>query len=680
MDFRTGDDAAMGLDQTDGVTLEGDETPANAKPGKAAMKMDKADKGSEQLVAEKAGEAIAGAMAEAAKASAEQHDSKKILDRRFDITIDESRDALLTEFGKETLVDRYLLPGEKFQDLFARVADAYADDQDHAQRLYDYISKLWFMPATPVLSNGGTNRGLPISCYLNSVEDSLEGIVGTWNENVWLASRGGGIGTYWGQVRGIGEPVGLNGKTSGIIPFVRVMDSLTLAISQGSLRRGSAACYIDISHPEIEEFLEIRKPSGDFNRKALNLHHGVLVSDEFMEAVRAGETFDLVSPRDGSVRKTIDARSLFQKLVETRLATGEPYIVFSDTVNRMMPKHHRELGLKVSTSNLCSEITLPTGRDHLGNDRTAVCCLSSLNLEKWEEWEGDKLFIEDVMRFLDNVLQDYIDRAPPEMARAKYSAMRERSVGMGVMGFHSFLQSKGIGFESPMAKVWNLKMFKHVNAKANEASMMLAKERGPCPDAEDMGAMERFSCKMAIAPTASISIICGGTSACIEPIPANIYTHKTLSGSFVVKNPYLEKILREKSKDSTNVWNSILERGGSVQHLDFLTPEEKATFKTSFEIDQRWLLEFAADRTPYIDQAQSLNLFIPADVDKWDLMMLHFQAWEKGIKSLYYLRSKSVQRAGFAGGVEADNTAEAAKYELMAGGEQTDYEECLACQ
>ncbi|WP_407675123.1 ribonucleoside-diphosphate reductase subunit alpha [Pelagerythrobacter marinus] len=651
--------------------------------------MEQADKGSEQLVdasageaavADKANAALAQAVAAAAEANAEKPDSKKILDRRFDIVTDESRDANLTEFGKETLIDRYLLPGEKFQDLFARVADAYADDQDHAQRLYDYISKLWFMPATPVLSNGGTNRGLPISCYLNSVEDSLEGIVGTWNENVWLASRGGGIGTYWGQVRGIGEPVGLNGKTSGIIPFVRVMDSLTLAISQGSLRRGSAACYIDISHPEIEEFLEIRKPSGDFNRKALNLHHGVLLSDAFMEAVREGAEFDLVSPRDGSVRKTVDARSLFQKLVETRLATGEPYIVFSDTVNRMMPKHHRDLGLKVSTSNLCSEITLPTGRDHLGEDRTAVCCLSSLNLEKWEEWEGDKQFIEDVMRFLDNVLQDYIDRAPPEMARAKYSAMRERSVGMGVMGFHSFLQSKNIGFESPMAKVWNLKMFKHINAKANEASMMLAKERGPCPDAEEMGAMERFSCKMAIAPTASISIICGGTSACIEPIPANIYTHKTLSGSFVVKNPYLEKLLREKSKDSTNVWNSILERGGSVQHLDFLTPEEKATFKTSFEIDQRWLLEFAADRTPYIDQAQSLNLFIPADVDKWDLMMLHFQAWEKGIKSLYYLRSKSVQRAGFAGGVEADNTTDAAKYELSAGGEQTDYEECLACQ
>ena len=596
--------------------------------------------------------------------------------RRFDVTTDAGRDALLTEFGKETLRDRYLLPGESYQDLFARVAAAYADDQAHAQRLYDYISRLWFMPATPVLSNGGTGRGLPISCYLNSVDDSLEGIVNTWNENVWLASRGGGIGTYWGNVRGIGEPVGLNGKTSGIIPFVRVMDSLTLAISQGSLRRGSAACYLDISHPEIEEFLEIRKASGDFNRKALNLHHGVLLTDAFMEAVRDGTEFELRSPKDGSVRSTVDARSLFQKLVETRLATGEPYIVFSDTVNRMMPKHHRDLGLKVSTSNLCSEITLPTGKDHLGNDRTAVCCLSSLNLETWDAWNGDKLFIEDVMRFLDNVLQDYIDRAPDEMARAKYSAARERSVGLGVMGFHSFLQARGIPFESAMAKSWNLKIFKHISAQANEASMALAIERGPCPDAAEQGVMERFSCKMAIAPTASISIICGGTSACIEPIPANIYTHKTLSGSFIVKNPYLETILQAKSKDSTNIWNSILEKGGSVQHLDFLSTEEKDVFKTSFEIDQRWLIELAADRAPFIDQAQSLNLFIPADVEKWDLLMLHFRAWELGVKSLYYLRSKSIQRAGFAGGVEADNTPEMKKIELP----NTDYDECLACQ
>ncbi|HJO65062.1 MAG TPA: ribonucleoside-diphosphate reductase subunit alpha [Sphingomonas sanguinis] len=606
-------------------------------------------------------------------------DTKSVRPQPYPVEVDHARDARLTDFGKETLNDRYLLPGESYQDLFVRVASAYADNAEHAQRLYDYISKLWFMPATPVLSNGGTGRGLPISCYLNSVPDSLDGIVTTWNENVWLASRGGGIGTYWGHVRGIGEPVGLNGKTSGIIPFVRVMDSLTLAISQGSLRRGSAACYLDISHPEIEEFLEIRKPSGDFNRKALNLHHGVLIPDAFMEAVRDGAEWHLKSPKTGEVRATVDARALFQKLVETRLATGEPYIVFADHVNKNMPKHHRELGLKVSTSNLCSEITLPTGIDHKGKDRTAVCCLSSLNLETWDEWKDDKQFIEDVMRFLDNVLQDYIERHEPGMERAAYSASRERSVGLGVMGFHSFLQARGIPFEGAMAKSWNLRMFKHVSAQVNQASMTLAVERGPCPDAADVGVMERFSCKMAIAPTASISIICGGTSACIEPIPANIYTHKTLSGSFVVKNPYLEKLLIEKAKNADSVWNSILEHGGSVQHLDFLSQEEKDTFKTSFEIDQRWLLELAGDRTPYIDQAQSLNLFIPADVEKWDLLMLHFRAWELGIKSLYYLRSKSVQRAGFAGsgGVEADNTISAPKFEI---GETTDYDECLACQ
>ncbi len=670
MDLSTGGGVEDGMVDTGLFDVGIAERPREASGGKPA-----ATKPPVAPVADTVAEAMVTALATAALAKAD--DSKTIHARRFAVVTDPARDALLTEFGRQTLDDRYLLPGEAYQDLFARVASAYADDEPHAQRIYDYISRLWFMPATPVLSNGGTGRGLPISCFLNSVPDSLQGIVATWNENVWLAARGGGIGTYWGEVRGIGEPVGLNGKTSGIIPFVRVMDSLTLAISQGSLRRGSAACYLDVSHPEIEEFLEIRKASGDFNRKALNLHHGVLVTDAFMEAVRAGEEWNLLSPKDGSVRATVDARSLFQKLVETRLATGEPYLVFVDTVNRMMPRHHRELGLKVSTSNLCSEITLPTGRDHLGNDRTAVCCLSSLNLETWEEWADDKHFVEDVLRFLDNVLQDFIDRAPDEMARAKYSAMRERSVGMGVMGFHSFLQKQGIAFESAMAKAWNMRMFQHIAARANEASMLLANERGPCPDAADTGAMERFSCKMAIAPTASISIICGGTSACIEPIPANIYTHKTLSGSFVVKNPYLERLLAVKSKDSTNVWNSILEHGGSVQHLEFLSPQEKDVYKTSFEIDQRWLLEFAADRTPYIDQAQSLNLFIAADVDKWDLMMLHFQAWEKGVKSLYYLRSKSIQRAGFAGGVEADNTPEAKVIELET---PTDYEECLACQ
>ena len=640
-------------------------------PAAGAETLDNIDVAS--MIATATANAAATAAASAAPA---KRSSSEVLPWKFPVTVDRSRDALLTMFGKDTLDDRYLLPGESYQDLFARVASAYADDAEHAQRLYDYISRLWFMPATPVLSNGGTGRGLPISCYLNSVSDSLEGIVGTWNENVWLASRGGGIGTYWGRVRGIGEPVGLNGKTSGIIPFVRVMDSLTLAISQGSLRRGSAACYLDVSHPEIEEFLEIRKPSGDFNRKALNLHHGVLLTDKFMEAVRDGTSFDLVSPKTGEKRGEVDARALFTKLVETRLATGEPYIIFIDEVNRTMPRHQRELGLKVSTSNLCSEITLPTGPDHLGQDRTAVCCLSSLNIETWDEWHDHPQFIEDCMRFLDNVLQDYIDRAEPEMHRAAYAAMRERSVGLGVMGLHSFYQARGIPFESAMAKSWNFKIFKHIRAQVDQASMSLAAERGPCPDAADMGVMERFSCKMAIAPTASISIICGGTSACVEPIPANVYTHKTLSGSFPVKNPYLEKLLIAKAKNSDAVWNSILERGGSVQHLDFLTPEEKATYRTAFEIDQRWLLELAADRTPYIDQAQSLNLFIPADVEKWDLLMLHYRAWELGIKSLYYLRSMSVQRAGFAGGVEADNTAAPPVITV----ERRDYDECLACQ
>ena len=616
----------------------------------------------------------AGAAAGPAKAAPRA--SNEVMPWKFPVTVDRSRDDLLTNFGKETLKDRYLLPGESYQDLFARVAAAYADSAEHAQRIYDHISKLWFMPSTPVLSNGGTGRGLPISCYLNSVGDSLEAIVGTWNENVWLAARGGGIGTYWGHVRGIGEPVGLNGKTSGIIPFVRVMDSLTLAISQGSLRRGSAAVYLDINHPEIEEFLEIRKPSGDFNRKALNLHHGVLVTDKFMEAVRDGLEWNLVSPKTGERRATVDARGLFTKLVETRLATGEPYIVFIDHVNNAMPKFQRDVGLKVSTSNLCSEITLPTGVDQYGRDRTAVCCLSSLNLEMWDDWAGEKPFIEDVMRFLDNVLQDYIDRAEPEMERASYAASRERSVGLGVMGLHSFYQARGIAFEGAMAKSWNMKIFKHIRAQVDEASMQLAVERGPCPDAADMGVMERFSCKMAIAPTASISIITGGTSACVEPIPANIYTHKTLSGSFSIKNPFLEKLFTAKSKNSDAVWNSILEMGGSVQHLDFLTTEEKAVYRTAFEIDQRWLLELAGDRTPYIDQAQSLNLFIPADVEKWDLLMLHYRAWELGIKSLYYLRSMSIQRAGFAGGVEADNTADAPVLTF----ERKDYDECLACQ
>src|SRR5690349_9943485 len=345
------------------------------------------------------------------------------------VGVDRARDALLTDFGKTTLEDRYLLPGESYQDMFARVATAFADDADHAQRIYDYISNLWFMPATPVLSNGGASRGLPISCFLNAVPDNLEGIVGVWNENVALASNGGGIGTYWGGVRSIGEKVKGAGQTSGIIPFIRVMDSLTLAISQGSLRRGSAAVYLDIHHPEIEEFLEIRKPSGDFNRKSLNLHHGINITDEFMEAVRDGQMFGLRSPKNNEVIREVDARSLWQKILEIRLQTGEPYLIFAATVNRAMPQHQRELGLKVRQSNLCSEIMLHTGPDHLGRERTAVCCLSSVNAETYLEWRDEPLFVEDIMRFLDNVLQDFIDRAPSAASAAIYAAQRERSVG-----------------------------------------------------------------------------------------------------------------------------------------------------------------------------------------------------------------------------------------------------------
>jgi ribonucleoside-diphosphate reductase alpha chain len=590
------------------------------------------------------------------------------------VEIDRSRDALLTDFGRTTLEDRYLLAGESYQDMFARVATAFADDADHAQRIYDYISRLWFMPSTPVLSNGGANRGLPISCFLNAVGDSLESIVSTWNQNVWLAANGGGIGTYWGGVRSIGEKVKGSGQTSGIIPFIRVMDSLTLAISQGSLRRGSAAVYVDIHHPEIEEFLEIRKPSGDFNRKSLNLHHGISVTDEFMEAVRDGAPFALRSPKSGETVRTVDARSLWQKVLELRLQTGEPYLIFSDAVNRAMPRHQRELGLKVRQSNLCSEIMLHSGPDHLGVERTAVCCLSSVNAEMYLEWRDHPTFIEDTMRFLDNVLQDFIDRAPPEMEAAAYAAARERSVGLGLMGFHSFLQGQNVPFESALAKSWNMRIFKHLRRGCDAASQVLAAERGPCPDAADRGVMERFSHKLAIAPTASISIICGGTSAGIEPIPANVYTHKTLSGSFAVRNPYLEKVLAEKGCDTPAVWASILENEGSVQHLDCLSAQEKAVFKTAFEIDQRWIIDLAADRTPDVCQSQSVNIFLPGDVDKWDLHMLHWQAWERGMKSLYYLRSKSVQRASFAGSDPATSSAP------RTAGARTDYEECLACQ
>ena len=592
-------------------------------------------------------------------------------DKGITIKINRSKDSKLTSFGKATLSDRYLGPNESYQDLFARVASTYADDNLHGQRIYNYISDLWFMPATPILSNGGTKRGLPISCFLNEAGDSLEEILDLWSENVWLAAKGGGIGSYWGNLRSIGEKIGKVGKTSGIIPFIKVMDSLTMAISQGSLRRGSAACYLPIDHPEIEEFIEMRRPTGgDPNRKSLNLHHGILVSDAFMRAVETDDKWALKSPKNGIVQSTVPARNLWIRLLTARVETGEPYIIFIDTVNRLIPQHHKLAGLNVKTSNLCSEITLPTGIDRDGNDRTAVCCLSSLNLEKYDEWKNDEHFIADVMRFLDNVLTDFIDKAPDSFKDAKYSAMRERSVGLGVMGLHSYFQKNMIPLESVMSKVWNKKIFKNIQQKVDHVSKILAEERGACPDAADYNFTERFSNKTAIAPTASISIICGGASPGIEPVAANSYTHKTLSGSYNVKNRYLEKILSKYDQNKDEIWSSITTNQGSVSHLDFLTDLEKDVFKTAFELDQKWIIELGADRTPFISQSQSINLFLPADVHKRDLHQIHFQAWKKGLKSLYYCRSKSIQRA--------ENVNNALSNDELDN--EQEYDECLSCQ
>lgn len=635
----------------------------------------------------------AAGMARTAPASSDDADIVT-LPGHHAIRVDRSRDSLLTDFGKATLDNRYLLPGEHYQDLFARVASYYGADAAHAQRIYDYISRHWFMPATPILSNGGTTRGLPISCFLNESEDSLDGIVGLWNENVWLASRGGGIGSYWGNLRSIGETIGQNGKTSGVIPFIRVMDSLTLAISQGSLRRGSAAVYLPVWHPEIEEFIEMRRPTGgDPNRKALNLHHGVLVTDEFMRAVENGDEWALRSPKDQSIIRKVQARDIWIRMLTARMEQGEPYIVYNDTVNRARPTHHKLAGLEVKTSNLCAEITLPTGIDHHGKNRTAVCCLSSLNLETWDEWKDNPQFIEDVMLFLDNVLEDFITRAPDEMERAKYAAARERSVGLGVMGFHSFLQSRMVPFESPAARAWNRKIFRHIRQQADAASRHIADLRGACPDAAEFGVHERFSHKMAIAPTASISIIAGNASPGIEPITANVFLQKTLSGSFSVRNRHLTQLLEERGKNTDAVWSDITLSKGSVQHLDFLSEREKDVFKTAFELDQRWVVEHAADRAPFICQAQSVNLFLPADVHKRILHQVHFNAWKHGLKSLYYCRSLSIQRADGVSTLalkkdimEDDDAAETPATATLpaagvsAGSASSDFEVCESCQ
>jgi ribonucleoside-diphosphate reductase alpha chain len=558
------------------------------------------------------------------------------------IQINKEANRLFTKIGKETLKDRYLLPNEDFQDMFKRVSEAFADDEEHAQRLYDYMSNHWFMPATPILSNGGTNRGLPISCYLQYVEDSITDIIDNWKESSLLSCRGGGLGIYYGDVRSVGERVGIVGNTCGVIPFMKVNDSLALAISQGNLRRGSAACYLPIWHGDIEEFLEIRKASGgDPNRKALNLHQGVCIDDKFMEAVEQGLNYDLISPSTGAVIKTVKARDLWIKLLTLRLETGEPYIVWIDRLREATPKHHKKLGLYPVQSNLCSEITLPTTKE-----RTAVCCLSSVNLEYWDSWKDNTLFIEDIMRFLDNVLTSFIKNAPLSFGKAITSAVNERSVGLGAMGFHSLLQSKLIPFDSAVAKSLNINIFKNIKTKVEQINGKLAREKGACPDAQKNNEEKRFSYTMAIAPNASISVIAGSVSPGIEPYPANIFNHKSLSGTFMIKNKFLDNHIKELYNDKYDeIWKEIINNEGSIQTIEVFSKEIKEVFKTAFEIDQRYLITHTADRQPFIDQAQSLNIFLPSTIDKKSLHNIHMDAWKLGLKTMYYLRSKSIRRA-----------------------------------
>jgi len=563
------------------------------------------------------------------------------------IRIDYSRDTLLSEAGVAIMKDRYLLPEEKSpQHCFARAAICFGSDVEHSQRLYDYVSKCWAMFATPILTNAGTTRGLPISCFLNKVDDSVQGILQHHLENGFLASYGGGIGGDWSSLRSVGSGTSRGNKTTGVIPFIKMMDAQMLAFQQGATRRGSYAAYMDVSHPEIEEFVDVRSPHGtDLNRRCLGtgFHHAVNIPDAFMEAVAEGKQWDLIDPHTKEIKKSVDARSLWMDILTKRLETGEPYLHFSDTSNRALPKFLKDKGLRINNSNLCSEIMLPTAAD-----RTAVCCLSSVNLEHYDEWKNCPEFIEDMLEMLDNVLTDFIIKAPKEMWRAVNSAVNERSVGLGTMGFHLYVQSKGIPFESPMAVGANRQIFSYLRNECNRVNILLGTKRGEAPDATGTG--KRFSHTSAIAPNANISVICGNTSPSIEPFNANAFNQKTLSGTFLIKNKALDKLLREKytllGDGYNDVWTSIVINQGSVQHLPFMDAVDKEVFKTALELDQNWVVEHASTRQPMICQGQSVNLFIPSDVHKSDLHKIHFNAWKKGLKSLYYLRSTPAREVG----------------------------------
>ncbi len=590
------------------------------------------------------------------------------------IKVDYSRDGLFDILGKKRLKESYMKEDEESpQERLAFVSKSFSSNPEHAQRLYDYASKHWLSYSTPILSFGRTQRGLPISCFLPYLHDSSAGLVDTLAEVNWLSMLGGGIGIGVG-IRSADD------KSTGVMAHLKIYDASSLAYRQGSTRRGSYASYLDISHPDVVEFIEMRKPTGDQNRRCLNLHHGINITDDFMQLIEqsmldpdSDDSWQLKDPHDGTVRDVVSARDLWQRILETRMHTGEPYIHFIDTSNKAMPEFQKKLGLSIKQSNLCSEIILPTDKD-----RTAVCCLSSLNLEYYDEWKSDKLFLRDVAEMLDNVLNYFIVNAPDTIARAKYSAMRERSIGIGALGFHAYLQKNSIPFEGALAKSANMRMFKHIRTTLNEANKQLGTERGEAPDCVGTGL--RFSHLMAIAPNASSSIIIGNTSPSIEPFRANAYRQDTLSGAFLNKNKYLEKIIKEKcdedkSLDADEIWSSIIANDGSVQHLDFFDEWTKGIFKTSMEIDQRWIVEHAADRQNYIDQAQSLNLFFRPNVNIAYLHAVHFMAWKQGLKTLYYCRSEKLAKADkVSKKIERKIIEEIDMTKLVQGNE------CLACE
>jgi ribonucleoside-diphosphate reductase alpha chain len=560
------------------------------------------------------------------------------------VSIDLSRDELLDILGYNRLKESYMKEEEESpQERFAFVSKTFSSNPEHAQRLYDYSSKHWLSYSTPILSYGRSKKGMPISCFLNYINDTAEGLVENLSETNWLSMLGGGVGIGFG-IRSSDD------KSTGVMPHLKTYDSSCLAYRQGRTRRGSYATYLDISHPDVMMFLEMRKPTGDPNMRCLNLHHGINITDGFMRIIEkcmkdpdADDGWNLIDPNSGLIKDTVSAKALWQKILELRMETGEPYIHYIDHSNNALNPQQKALGLRINQSNLCSEIILPTNEE-----RTAVCCLSSVNLEYYDSWSKNSMFLKDVAEMLDNVLTFFIDNAPDQVQRAKFSAMRERSIGVGALGFHAYLQKNNIAWETSQAKGANIRIFRHIRSKLDEANLALGKERGEAPDLEGYG--RRFSHLMAVAPNASSSIIMGNTSPSIEPFRANAYRQDTLSGAFLNKNRYLDAILKEycEKHPRTNydeLWSSIISNDGSVQHLTQLTDEQKEIFKTSMEIDQRWIIEHAADRQEYIDQAQSLNLFFRPNVNIAYLHAVHFAAWKQGLKTLYYCRSEKLGKA-----------------------------------